>query len=151
MHNAEPPDYVYWTEDQQESPPQNLLQTYGPVWADLSRWELMYAKQFAYLVGQLEQYGILGDTAVLWGTEIDDGQHMHYNMPYVLASGDKLPFQRGTVVRYPVQYHQQDTESEGAPRYHNDLLRTVLNGVGVGVSSVGATAYNEGPLDLLLT
>jgi hypothetical protein len=150
MHPAEAPDYIYWTEDQQENPPSTLLEQFGPVWADLSRWELMYAKQFAYLVGQLDQFGLIGDTAVLWGSEIDDGQHMHFNMPYVLASGDKLPFARGSVVRYPVQYMQEDTQKEGPPTYHNDLLRTVLNGVGVGVESVGAASGNQGPLDRLL-
>jgi hypothetical protein len=61
-------------------------------------------------------------------------------------------------VIYPANYELampgQDVRSVNAPdgplRYHNDLLRTVLNGLGVPVSSVGTAAYNTGTLDEVL-
>ncbi len=151
---SETDQYAFYTIDYQDEPTPAMRERFAEVWERLSKWELFYADQFAYLLQQLEAFGLMQDTAVLWGSELDDGQHEHYNMPFVLASGENLPFARGKVVRYPRSFKQTDTRwlgtPQGEPRSHNDLLRTVLHGVGVDVPSVGTEAFNSGLLDLLL-
>lgn len=155
MSEAEP----FYYEDFQHDPPEQVRTQYQASWDLLTEWELYYANHMAYLVGQLESFGILADTAILWGSEIDlGGAHNHFNMPSLLISGERLPFARGTSVMYPANYELvgagQDIRSaiapEGPLRYHNDLLRTVLNGLGVPATSVGTASFNTGPLDEIL-
>ncbi len=148
---SETDQYASYTLDYQDNPPPGIIERYQPVWDELSKFELFYAEQVAYLIGQLEQFGLLDDTALLWGSELDDGQHMHYNMPLLLASGANLPFPRGRVMRYPRSFSQMDTRWVGDPqgpvRSHADLLQTVLAGVGVNVPNVGVPTHNSGILE----
>lgn len=143
--------YASYTLDYQHNPTPQIRQAYETVWNDLSKFELFYAEQFAYLLGQLESFGLIDDTAVLWGSELDDGQHEHHNMPLLLASGSKLPFPRGRVMRYPRSFSGDDTrwvgEPQGPVRSHSDLLQTVLAGLGVNVPSLGAPQHNSGILE----
>ena len=100
---------------------------------------------------------------VIWGSEIDDGQHKHYNMPYLIAAGEQIPIQRGKVIRFPLAFDSNDdnpgqvrqspelTNPEGPVRSVNDLLRTVLYAVGVDSGPLGGAEYNAGMLDELLT
>lgn len=147
----------FYYEDYQFDPPAQVRTQYQASWDLLSEWELYYADHMAYLLGQLESFGLLADTAVLWGSEIDlGGAHNHMSMPTLLVSGEKLPFARGRSVIYPAYYPEDAGEvrsvnaPEGPVRYHNDLLRTVLNGLGVDVSAVGDAAYNTGLLEDLI-
>ena len=141
-------NYMQICYDHQKDPKPEMLTQYAQVWNELSVWENYYAEEFAYLVSQLASHGVLDDTAVVWGSEIDSGQgHQHYDMPFVIASGPNLPFQRGKVVRFPISYDAKNADgciaTEGPSPSHNDFLRTVLEGVGVSVPTVGsATATN---------
>jgi hypothetical protein len=160
-------NYMQICYDHQKDPGPEMLTQYEQVWRELSVWENYYAEEFAYLVAQLQSHGVLDDTAIVWGSEIDSGQgHQHYDMPFVLASGPNLPFQRGKVVRHPVSYDQRNADgcivTAGPSPSHNDFLRTVLEGVGVSVDSVGSAmgtnpstmesaALNQGLLTGLLT
>jgi hypothetical protein len=144
-----PPDYKTIGVDHQADPDAATRMTFDPVWNQLSQWEKYYAEEFHYLVSKLQSVGILNDTIVLWGSEIDDGQHEHYNMPFVLAAGPGIGIQRGKVIRYPLSYHDPRVPS-GVSRSHNDLLRTVLQAVGTSVPSVGTAAHNKGVLTELL-
>jgi hypothetical protein len=76
------------------------------------------------------------------------------SMPLLLASGEKLPFTRGQSFMYPAHYDDADVISSVAPkgtvRMHNDLLRTVLNGLGVPVTGVGPADLNGGVLTEVL-
>jgi hypothetical protein len=160
-------NYMQICYDHQKDPSPEMLTQYEQVWRELSAWENYYAEEFAYLVTQLQAHGVLDDTAIVWGSEIDSGQgHQHYDMPFVLASGANLPFQRGKVVRYPISYDQKNADgcivTEGPSPSHNDFLRTVLEGVGVSVDSVGSASatnpatmetatLNQGLLTSLLT
>jgi len=124
-----PPDY------------QQVCVDYQSAWDQLSVWENYYAEEFAYLLSQLQSHGVLDDTLVLWGSEIDSGAgHMHYNMPFVLAAGPNIPIQRGTVARFPINYAQSDNciPTDGMSPSHNAMLRTTLKAVGVDVASVGS-------------
>ena len=144
-----PPDYLTVAVDHQADPPQALRDRCDADWNRLSAWEKYYAEEFSYLVSRLQSVGILNDTIILWGSEIDDGQHKHYNMPFVLAAGPGIGIQRGKVIRYPLSYDDSRVPS-GMSRSHNDLLRTVLQAVGTNVASVGTAAHNQGILSELL-
>lgn len=160
-------NYMETCLDHQKAPKPEMLQQYAQVWNELSAWENYYAEEFAYLVEQLSAHGVLDDTAVVWGSEIDSGQgHQHYDMPFVIASGANLPFQRGKVVRFPISYDDQNARgcirTDGPSPSHNDFLRTVLQGVGVSVDRVGSsmatntatgevTTLNQSVLSSLLT
>jgi hypothetical protein len=144
-----PPDYKVEAIDHQANPTEQMRMTYDPHWDRLSQWERYYAEEFAYLVTKLQSVGILNDTIILWGSEIDDGQHKHYNMPFVIAAGPAIPIQRGKYVRYPISYDDQRVPS-GMSRSHNDLLRTVLQAVGTTVPAVGTASHNQSLLTELL-
>jgi hypothetical protein len=147
----------FYYSDFQHDPPAQVISQYQASWDLLTEWELYYAEHMAYMMRQLDAFGLTADTAILWGSEIDlGGAHSHLSMPSVLISGENLPFARGKSVRYAPTYADdtQDIRSpltpDGPARNHNDLLRTVLNGLGVDATSVGTASYNQGPLDELL-
>ncbi len=152
LQSAAQPPYMEVIGDTQRAPDPELLQTFGPVWSKLSEWELFYAEQVAYLLQQLDAFGILKDTLLVWGGEIDNGQHAHYNMPFVLAAGECIPIRRGHVVTFPTSFDDQRiaVTPAGSVRTQQDLLRTVLHAVGVDVQSVGAVGHNQGLLTELL-
>jgi len=140
-----PPDYKEVCLDHQDDPSDQLRQQKASVWSELSVWENYYCEEFAYLVAQLESHGILDDTLIVWGSEIDSGAgHMHYNMPFVMAAGPNIPVKRGQVVRFPISYDANNANgciaSAGASPSHNDFLRTVLRAAGTPVDSVGSAA-----------
>lgn len=140
-----PPDYKQVCLDHQDDPPQTLRDAKADIWAKLSIWENYYAEEFAYLVTQLQSHGVLDDTLVLWGSEIDSGQgHAHYNMPFLLASGQNIPIKRGQVVRFPISYDANNQmgciASNGTSPSHNDFFRTLLQALGTPVDRVGSTS-----------
>jgi hypothetical protein len=115
------------------------------VWSELSVWENYYAEEFGYLVSQLQSHGVLDDTLVVWGSEIDSGQgHAHYNMPFLLASGANIPIKRGQVVKFPISYDDDNANgciaTAGPSPSHNDLFRTLLQAVGTPVDTVGSAS-----------
>jgi hypothetical protein len=155
-----PPDYKEVCLDHQDDPTESMKQAKAAVWAELSVWENYYAEEFAYLVQQLQAHNVLGDTLIVWGSEIDSGAgHMHYNMPFVMAAGPNIPVKRGQVVRFPISYDANNANgciaSAGTSPSHNDFLRTLLQAVGTPVDSFGSAmaagvALNQGILTDLL-
>ncbi|HEY3496696.1 MAG TPA: DUF1552 domain-containing protein [Polyangiaceae bacterium] len=140
-----PPDYKEVCLDHQDDPPESLRQSKASVWAELSVWENYYAEEFGYLVSQLQSHGVLDDTLILWGSEIDSGQgHAHYNMPFLIASGQNIPIKRGQVVRFPISYDKNNQNgciaTAGPSPSHNDLFRTLLQALGTPVDRVGSTS-----------
>jgi hypothetical protein len=162
---GEPPDYKQVCLEHEESPMAQTLTNFASAWSQLSVWENYYAEEFAYLLSQLSSHGILNDTLIVWGSEIDAGAaHSHYNMPFLLAAGPNIPIKRGQVVRFPITYDNDDgcVPTTGPSPSHNDFLRTCLHAVGVDVPSVGSASgkdlngdktidMNVGLLDDLLT
>jgi hypothetical protein len=144
------PDYKETCLDHEDDPPAALEMRMADTWAKLSAWENYYAEEFAYLLTQLKAFGVLDDTAVVWGSEIDAGNaHSHYNMPFVLASGANVGLKKNHVARFPVNYDGDNQHGciqvDGVSPSHNDMLRTVLKAIGVEVASVGSkTAVDKG-------
>ena len=62
-----------------------------------------YAKHFAYLLARLDAMPegngtVLDNTAVVWFSEIAQGSHEHYDMPFVIAGGAGGAFKTGRYV-----------------------------------------------------
>jgi hypothetical protein len=149
-----PPDYANVCRSLESNPPEQMRTMYAQVWNELSAWENYYAEEFAYLVTQLQSHGIMDDTLIVWGSEIDSGnEHNHHNMPFLMAAGPNVPVQRGKIVRFPISYPGNMDgciPTTGDPVSHNDFLRTVLQAVGAEVPSVGSAEFNKGVLTSLL-
>ncbi len=150
-------DDPYYFIDNQYDPPEGARTQYQKSWDLLTEWELYYADHMAYMLSQLESFGLLADTAVLWGSEIDlGGAHNHMSLPLLLVSGDNLPFTKSKSIIYEPHYDDPAADirpavtPDGPRRNHNDLLRTVLAGLGVDVPSVGGAADNLGDLPEVL-
>lgn len=140
-----PPDYKQMCLEHEEDPTADLIAQYGSVWDQMSVWENYYAEEFAYLLQQLQAHGVLDDTAIVWGSELDAGSaHTQFNMPFVIAAGPNVPLKRGTVARFPISYDANNQNgcipSDGPSPSHNDMLRTVLHSLGVDVDSVGSAS-----------
>ena len=93
-------------------------------------------------MSKLDAAGVLDDTLIVWGTEIDSGAaHQHFNMPFLLAGGPNIPIKRGKVASFPISYDNKDgcIPVTGVSPSHNDMLRTVLQAVGLQVPTVGST------------
>ena len=99
-----------------------------------------YAKEVAYLLGKLdavkESNGTLLDNSlVLWVNELAKGNsHSHAPLPVVIAGKCGGALRTG---RY-VQFSQQQP--------HNNLLVSVANAMGVGITTFGNPAYCTGAL-----
>jgi hypothetical protein len=112
---------------------------------NLTKINIWYAKQFAYLLGKLaaipEGDGtLLDNTVVLWGNELSDAdRHSRNDMPFVLAGMGKR-FSTGSTGRYLT--YRGDS--------HNNLLVSIANAVGVGINSFGNAKYCDGPLKGLI-
>jgi len=134
-----PPDYKDVCLDHEDDPSSQLMTSYGSAWSQLSVWENYYAEEVAYLVNQLQAHGVLDDTLVVWGSEIDSSAaHQHFNMPFLLAAGQNIPVKRGSVVSFPISYTETCVATTGVSPSHNDFLRTVLKAVGVDATSIGS-------------
>ncbi|HYH99450.1 DUF1552 domain-containing protein [Hyalangium sp.] len=105
----------------------------------LTQINFWYAQQFAYLLTEMSkiQEGdktLLDNSVVLWGNELGKGNsHSLRDIPFVLAGSGGGYFRTGRYLKYT-----------GA--WHNDLLVSVLNAMGVQTNTFGNPAHCKGPL-----
>ncbi len=103
---------------------------------DVNRW---YAEQLAYLAGRLGAIpegdgSLLDNTLIVWVNELSRGNaHDRRDMPLVIMGDAQGYFSTGRNLTY-----------QGA--YHNDLLVSVANAMGVDIDTFGEPAYCTGPL-----
>ncbi len=104
--------------------------------ADIGNW---HASQLAYLCDKLaaipEGDGtVLDQTVILWCTDIAQGNtHARRDMPYVLLGGGGGALKTGRYLQYSGQFH-------------NDLLVTLAQVMGINITTFGNPAYCTGPL-----
>jgi hypothetical protein len=102
-----------------------------------------YAQQFAYLLDKLastpEGAGtLLDNTCVVWVNELGVGNtHTHNNIPIVMAGGLGGFFRTGRFLRFPGTVP------------HNNLLLSLIEGMGVTTTTFGNPSYCSGPIGLL--
>jgi hypothetical protein len=121
---------------------------------DIDAW---YAKQvaaFAYMLSQLKapngnaNQSLLDYTVICWGSELDMGNyHNHDDTPFVLIGGaGSGKLKTGQLVRFPLNlsapYYTPGNKPPTNNRFHNDLLVTLADVMGVGSSipTFGATS-----------
>ncbi|MGA3121181.1 MAG: DUF1552 domain-containing protein [Polyangiaceae bacterium] len=116
--------------------------------------DAFYAQQvaaFAYSLSQLQtktQKNLLDQTVICWGSELDMGAyHNHDDTPFVLIGGKNSGvLKTGQLVRFPLNLQGQYSTPGNRPplnnRFHNDLLVTLAQIMGVGdmISTFGATS-----------
>ncbi|MFT3707212.1 MAG: DUF1552 domain-containing protein [Archangium sp.] len=78
----------------------------------------------------------LDHTQIFWGSDVSRGNvHAHDDMPFLLAGGG-AGFRNGRYVRWN-------------HNFHNDLLVSMINGMGGNVTTYGDPAFCTGPLSNL--
>lgn len=103
---------------------------------EIGNW---HAAQLAYLISALKAIpegngSVFDNTLILWCTDIARGNtHARRDMPYVLAGGAGGYFKTGRYLKY-------------AGDYHNNLLVSIVNAMGIPDVSFGNPAYCTGPL-----
>jgi hypothetical protein len=137
----------------------------------LAAIDLWYSQQVAYLAQRLASLNtasgknLLGQSVICWGNELDLGAaHNHDDTPFVLIGGAGGKLKTGQLVQFPLNL--SNNESNNPPtgnRFHNDLLITLAQAMGVNMSTFGAAsgAYHgnsgqpvnfvQGPISQILT
>ncbi|MBV9949981.1 MAG: DUF1552 domain-containing protein [Myxococcales bacterium] len=111
--------------------------------AQLAQIDLWYANQVAYLAQSLNNLNLLGQSVICWGSELDQGQpHNHDSTPFVLIGGGGGKLDTGKFVQFPLNlaYGSGNNDPTGN-RFHNDLLITLAQVMGVPMSSFGTTTH----------
>jgi hypothetical protein len=123
-------------------------------------WEIdaWYAKQvaaFAKTLSQLPATGggsgsLLDQTIICWGSELDMGNyHNHDDTPFLLIGGKGSgKVKTGQLVRFPLnlggQYSTPGNKPPTNNRFHNDLLVTLAQIMGVTVTGLGGMSNTFG-------
>ncbi len=116
--------------------PDSDVHTWGKLGV-IRRW---YMEQLAYLLGKLEAVPegagtMLDNTVVVWCSEISKGNtHSHHDAPFLLCGGAGGAWQTNRLLDFPASVP------------HNNLLVSLMNGMGVPGSTFGDPAHCTGPL-----
>jgi Protein of unknown function (DUF1552) len=128
--------------------PQQLL--------DIDSW---YAQQVANVAYTLSQFktasgkNLLDQTIICWGSELDMGAaHNHDNTPFVLIGGGGGRIKTNQLVRFLVNYGPNAQSNAAGTRFHNDLLVTLAQVMGVSLpgGTFGTASYCTGPIQEIL-
>ncbi len=123
---------------------------------DIDTW---YAQQVAGLAYTLSQFktasgkNLLDQSLICWGSELDMGAaHNHDNTPFVLIGGAGGRIKTNQLVRFPVIYGNSAQNNGSGSRFHNDLLITLAQVMGVGLpgGTFGTATYCTGPIREIL-
>ena len=105
----------------------------------LTKINLWYAEQFAYLLGNLDSIPegegtMLDNTVVLWCNELERGNsHSRRNSHYVIAGGAEY-LDMGKCLKFD---HDEDV-------YHNDMLLSLIHSMGIEDTSFGNPEWSTG-------
>jgi hypothetical protein len=104
--------------------------------------DLWYANQVAYLAEKLSSLNVLSQSVVCWGNELDMGNaHNHDDTPFILIGGGGGSLKTGQLVQFPLNLG--NNASNNPPknnRFHNDLLITLAQVMGVKMSTFGTVS-----------
>jgi hypothetical protein len=122
---------------------------YSKELVDIETWYTQQVANFAYTLSQFGPSGgtLLDNSVICWGTEIDMGfGHNHDDTPFVLigGGGGKLKCTQvgGQLVRFPLLTGNSANNNASGFRFHNDLLLTLAQIMGVTQDQVKA-AYGS--------
>ncbi len=105
--------------------------------------QVWYAEQVAYLLGEMRKIdegngrSLLDNTAVLWCTEVNHGNdHSYHDMSWLLAGSCGGAFQTGRNLQY----------APYGSDYTQDVLTSLMRGMGMGVARFGEEEFCNGGL-----
>jgi len=117
-----------------------------------------YAKHFAYLLGKLDSMAegngtVLDNTAVVWFSEIAQGSHEHYDMPFVIGGGAGGYIKTGLYLNFNpkskhVVYNPSYARKPPYGRTLNDLYLTFMDMMGAPATTFGDPQFCTGALSL---
>jgi hypothetical protein len=117
-----------------------------------------YAKHFAYLLGKLDAIPegngtVLDNTAVVWVSEIAQGSHEHYDMPFLIAGGAGGYWKPGRYLNFNpgskhIVYNPSYARKPPYGRTHNDLFLMFLDMMGVKATTFGDPQFCTGPVSV---
>lgn len=134
----------------------------------LANIDVWYATQIAYLANRLSQLNasngssVLSQTVICWGSELDMGSaHNHDDTPFVLIGSCGGKLKTGQLVQFPLNLaNGQANNPPTNNRFHNDLLVTLAQAMGVSMTSFGTASgqiasgqtvtFNAGPIQEIL-
>ncbi len=134
----------------------SITSQYPQQLVDIESW---YAQQVASVAYTLSQFktasgkNLLDQSLICWGSELDMGAaHNHDNTPFVLIGGAGGRIKTGQVVRFPQLYGNSAQNNGSGKRFHNDLLVTLAQVMGVSLpgGTFGTPSYCTGPIQEIL-
>lgn len=136
-----------------------------PGYEHMTRYHRWYAQQFANLINMLKAIpeGEAGQTmfdhtVIYWFTPMGQGNHDPHHMPYVLAGSANGYFKTGRYLKFDRRPATADEKAidkldgdkaptpttRGVP--HNNLLVSLVNSMGIPITTYGNPACCTGPL-----
>jgi hypothetical protein len=120
----------------------------GDQWPRIDRW---YAERFSYTLTALDQRGVLGDTIVVWATEISQ-EHNQNNFVMLAAGGRNLGFKLGQSIQYAFHGSEgggRNTARDSRNRSQADLWVSCQKAFGIRSDTFGDPEYSSGGLQEL--
>ena len=130
------------------SEPSYVTSQYPQQLIDIETWYAQQVANLAYTFSTIQSGSgtLLDQSVICWGSEIDMGlAHNHDDTPFVLIGGGggklKCVQNSGQLVRFPLNLPMYGgTDNQCGVRFHNDLLVTLAQIMGVTTSQL-QTAY----------
>jgi hypothetical protein len=135
----------------------STMSMYPQQLVDIETWYAQQVASVAYMLSQLKTAtgkNLLDQTVICWGSELDMGAaHNHDNTPFVLIGGAGGRIKTNQLVRFPVNYTNSAQNNGSGTRFHNDLLITLAQAMGVSLpgGTFGTASYCTGPIKEILT
>jgi hypothetical protein len=127
--------------------PAQAATLYPQALIDIDAWYATQVATFAALLASTQSKvsgkSVLDLTMICWGSELDMGAyHNHDDTPFVIIGGKGTgKLNNGNLIRFPLninnQYSTQGNHPPTNNRFHNDLLVTLAQAMGVTVSGLG--------------
>jgi hypothetical protein len=136
--------------------PSPVASQYPQQLVDIESWYAQKVASLAYSLSQLKTAtgkNLLDQTLICWGSELDMGAaHNHDNTPFVLIGGAGGRIKTNRLVRFLVNYGSSAQNNGAGTRFHNDLLLTLAQVMGVSLpgGTFGTASYCTGPIREIL-
>jgi hypothetical protein len=136
--------------------PSPVASQYPQQLVDIEDWYAQQVAGVAYTLSQLKTAtgkNLLDQTVICWGSELDMGAaHTHDNTPFVLVGSAGGRIKTNQLVRFLVNYGNGPPQDGAGTRFHNDLLITLAQVMGVSLpgNTFGTPTYCTGPIKEIL-
>jgi hypothetical protein len=156
IYSHQGPSYIGALGADPYASPSSIASMYPQQLLDIESWYAQKVADLAYALSQLKTAtgkNLLDQTLICWGSELDMGAaHNHDNTPFVLIGGAGGKIKRNQLVRFLVNYGSGAQQGSAGTRFHNDLLITLAQVMGVSLpgGTFGTASYCTGPIKEIL-